>query len=235
MTLRSVAAIPALPGRHLLGHLPALRHAPLELLTRIAREGGLLRVRLGRTMVLFVSAPALVQELLVEHADDYQKTRTLTRFARPVTGDGILVSQGDKHRTRRAIVVPGFQPRRIQRYADAIVADTDRVLAAFPPGGEVDLGEAMMRLTLHIVASTLICTRVEADVERVGSAFTAASEALMAIVRSAYPLPPHWPTPQGRKLVRAAALKIQETCCPCCSARVTKVASAWTTSRCATK
>jgi cytochrome P450 len=63
----------------------------------------------------------------------------------------------------------------------------------------------MMRLTLHVVASTLLCTRVEADVERVGTAFTAASEALMAIVRSAYPLPPHWPTPQGRKLMRAAA------------------------------
>ncbi|HEX6244561.1 MAG TPA: cytochrome P450, partial [Polyangiales bacterium] len=115
-----------------------------------------------------------------------------------------LVSQGDKHRSRRSIVAPAFQPKRIVRYAEAIVADTDRVLDAFPPRGEVDVGEEMMRLTLHVVASTLIHTDVADDVRRVGESFTAASEALMRIVRSVLPLPPHWPTPAGRKLTRAA-------------------------------
>lgn len=204
MTLRPLTDVPLLSTRHPLGHLPALRKRPLEMLSEIAREHELVRVRLGATVALFVASPALVGELLVDHGYDYDKNRSLTLYARPVTGDGILVSQGDKHRSRRALVAPSFQPKRIVRYAEAIVADTDRVLAGFPAHGEVDVGEEMMRLTLHIVASTLIHTEVADDVRRVGESFTAASEALMRIVRSVVPLPPHWPTPAGRKLTRAA-------------------------------
>ena len=205
MSLRALSELPSLPTLSPLGHLTELRKRPLPLLARIVRElGELGRVRLGRTTALFVAAPALVQELLVDHAEDYVKNRSLTVFARPVLGDGLVVSQGDKHRKRRAIVAPAFLPKRIARYADAIIEETDRVLARFPAQGEVDLADEMTRLTLHVVASTLIHTEVAGEVQRVGEAFTAASEALMKLVRSFLPLPPSWPTPSGRKLLRSA-------------------------------
>jgi cytochrome P450 len=156
------------------------------------------------TTALFVASPALVQELLVDHADDYVKNRSLTVFARPVLGDGLVVSQDAKHRSRRSIVAPAFLPKRIARYADAIVEETDRVLATIPTQGEIDLAEEMTRLTLHVVASTLIHTEVADDVRRVGDAFTRVSQALMTLVRSFVPLPPSWPTRSGRKLLRAA-------------------------------
>ena len=205
MSTRPLSEIPLLPSRHLFGHLPELRKEPLSFLKRVMSERGeRARVRLGTTTALFLGCPQLIQQLLVDHAYDYEKNRSLTVFARPVLGDGLVTSQGAKHRTRRAIVAPAFQPRRIRRFVDTIAGETDRVLDSLLKTTSTDLNEAMTRLTLHVVTSTLLRTEVEGDVQRVGEAFTAVSEALMNLVRSPLPLPPRFPTPSGRKLLRAA-------------------------------
>ena len=64
--------IPTVSGSFLLGSLTALRRDRIGFLVRVPREyGGIARVRLGAFMVLLVSAPELVQEVLVEQAEAF--------------------------------------------------------------------------------------------------------------------------------------------------------------------
>jgi cytochrome P450 len=204
MAMDALASIPALTTRHLLGHLPAMRSDMLGLQLRALREvGDIARLRTGTSQLVMVSSPAYAQEVLVERQEDYEKSATLTVFIRPITGDGILSSQGSRHKRRRAIVVPAFQPNRIARYHDAILSETDRVLDRFQPGARVDFGDQMLHLTLEIVAATLFNAKVSADVATVGRAVTEGSEAVTSLLRSLLFLPPTRFTHAGRKLLAA--------------------------------
>ena len=202
--MTETTSMPELPARHLLGHLPAMRNDMLGLQLRALREAGdIARLRTGTSHVVMVSAPAYAHEVLSERAEDYEKSAALTVFIRPIIGDGILSSQGSRHKRRRAIVVPAFQANRIARYHDAIVRETDRVFDRFTAGGELDFGAEMLHLTLEIVGATLFHSKVSGDVEAVGRAVTAGSEAVTSLLRSVLFLPPTRLTAPGRKLLRA--------------------------------
>jgi cytochrome P450 len=182
-----------------------MRRDMLALQLRALHEGGdLVRLRAGASQFLIASSPAFAHEVLSERQEDWQKSAGLTVFIRPITGDGILSSQGSRHKRRRAIVVPGFQANRVARYHDAIVRETDRALdrmAASPR--PVDFAEEMLRLTLEIVAATLFHSKVSGDVQAVGRAVTKGSEAVIELLRALVPLPPTRWTAPGRKLMRA--------------------------------
>ncbi|HEX6242846.1 MAG TPA: cytochrome P450, partial [Polyangiales bacterium] len=198
--------VPVLKSHHLLGHLPAMRDDMLGLQLRALREvGDIARLRTGPGNVVMVSSPAYAQEVLTERQEDYEKSATLTVFIRPITGDGILSSQGSRHKRRRQIVAPAFQANRIARYHDTIVRETDRVLARFEPGSRLDFGEAMLHLTLEIVGATLFNANVQSDIDLVGRAVTRGSEAVTQLMRSTLMLPPSRFTAVGRKLLRAGA------------------------------
>ena len=70
------------------------------------------RSSFGRISVVLVNTPELIPEVLIEHADDYQKGPILRVFAKPLLGEGILVSSGEQHRERRKLVAPAFAHQR---------------------------------------------------------------------------------------------------------------------------
>jgi len=187
--LRNDSTIPRLKAYHLLGHVDAIREDALGLQRRMVREGPLMLTRLGVIDAIWVSSPALLTELLVERAEDFEKTQVLRDVLAPLIGTGILSSQGSQHRRRRAIVNPGFQAGRVSQYADAIVRTTDEVLDTMAAQAEVEVDAAMMRLTLEAVCATLFHTPVAGDVQAVGEAVTEGSEAATRIFRSPVPLP----------------------------------------------
>lgn len=181
-----------------------MRSDMLGLQMRALHEvGDIARLRTGASHVVMVSSPAYAHEVLVERQEDYEKSAVLTVLIRPIIGDGILASQGSRHKRRRAIVVPAFQANRIARYHDAIVRETDRVLDRFRAGTEVNFGEEMLHLTLEIVGATLFNTKVSADIATVGRAVTDGSEAVTDLLRSFLFLPPTRFTAPGRKLFKA--------------------------------
>jgi cytochrome P450 len=202
----ALSSLPALPSGHLLGHISAMRRDMLGLQLRTLREcGDIAKLRTAASQVVMVSSPAYAHEVLTERHEDWEKSQLLTVLIRPIVGDGILSSQGSRHKRRRSIVVPAFQANRIARYHDAIVRETDRALDRLKPGTRVDFGAEMMQLTLEIVGATLFNTKVSGDVAAVGQAVTAGSEAVIDILRSPLALPPTRFTAAGRKLLRAGS------------------------------
>lgn len=116
---------------------------------RIGRAG------FGRVNIVLVNTPDLVQEVLVERNDEFEKGPVLKVFSRPLLGDGLLNSEGEQHRQRRRLVAPAFAHQRVSKYADVMRCHSEAAQAGWREGEQFDMAQAMMRLTLGIVGRTL--------------------------------------------------------------------------------
>ena len=122
-----------------------------------------------------MSSAELAHQVLVEHADDFVKSRGLGKIARPMLGDGLLTSEHELHRRQRKLIAPAFSHRRIGAYATTMADLTERAQAALHDGAVVDVALEMMRLTLAIVGKTLFDADVAGEADDVGAAITAAN------------------------------------------------------------
>jgi cytochrome P450 len=111
------------------------------------------RVR-GRHLLLLVD-PALVGELLIEHAAQTVKGPGMER-TRHLLGDGLLTSEGTDHRRARRLVAPAFSPRRLNHYVDQFAERTAAHVATWTDGAKVDMHKEMATLTLDMVGHTLL-------------------------------------------------------------------------------
>jgi len=84
-----------------------------------------------------------------------------------------------------------------------MVAYTERMLASWKDGQGLDVHEAMMRLTLDIVAKTLFDTDVSREAEDVGAALQFLMGKFMRQAAFAFLLPASIPIPTTRRLRRA--------------------------------
>src|SRR5579871_2132320 len=173
----------------------ARRHGDLA---RLGWWGGLLKVSI-------VSAPEMAHEILVSQADAFVKGYGLSYFARPLLGDGLLVSEGDVHRRQRRLMAPAFVHRRIADYATVIADRAEAAHRGWEDGAEVELSAAMMRMTLEVVGATLFGAEVGPEAEEIGEALTAAMEQITAATRAIVPIPLSWPTPKNLRGQRAVA------------------------------
>ena len=143
----------ALPA---LGHLPWFWRDTAGFLLRLAREQGDVAVfRLGRQQAFLLSHPEHVRRVLVDDAALFRKGR-LMRRARRLLGDGLLTSEGDLHRTQRRRIQPAFCREQVERYGDIVAELADQVTEHWRDGRVVDVGAAMDRLTLSVIARTML-------------------------------------------------------------------------------
>ena len=159
--------------------------------------------RLGSIRLYLVTCADLAQTVLLERAANYKKSRALNRFARPLLGDGLISSEGAVHKRNRKLLAPGFQARRISRYAADMVALTTEMLAGWQAGEPRDFAHEIMGLTVRIAAKTMFGdAAVPAD--EVGAALEIANRWVMTEASSLIPIPLAVPTP--RNLAMKAAL-----------------------------
>ena len=193
--------VPALP---LVGHALAFGRDPLLLITRLAREqGGMARMKIGHLSVQLVSEPELVGEVLVTKRKHYSRMTPVYQAMAEFLGTSILTSEGDDWRVHRRIVQPAFHKKRLSSYAASIVRITDEAIARWP--GELDVSEAMMRLTLRIVSEVLLGTKTEGDAEAIGRAVDDAQRYVEGVMGVPFTLPRSIPTPRNRRFARAVA------------------------------
>ncbi|GAA3008688.1 hypothetical protein GCM10010519_44920 [Streptomyces lactacystinicus] len=183
------AAVPplapgALPG---LGHAGALLRDPLGFLGSLARQGGVVRIRLGPRTVCVVTDTRLVHTLLVALAHDCPRGAVQDTL-RTAFGDGLLMSEGQAHRDRRRIIQPAFGPDRMGEYLAVMQQVTEERAGRWRPGQVLDVAKEMNHLALEIVTRTLFDARLSEDAT---VAFHRALPDLVKgqIVQSLYPNP----------------------------------------------
>lgn len=207
------ASVPRVPGLPILGNLLDLRSDRVGFQVECARRyPRMAEIRLGLApfSVVMINDPALVGEVLVDHADAFHKTPGLAYFGRPLLGRGLLTSEGDVHKRQRRMMAPLFVKQRIAAFADVMADRGARSVARLRDGETVDFAEETMRVTLEIVAKTLFDSEVGNEAEEIGEALTVCLEYVSGAVQSLVPLPPDLPTPGNLRYKRAVA-RLDET------------------------
>jgi len=112
-------------------------------------------IKAGRQRILLLLDPALVGELLVEHAAATTKGPGV-QLTRQMLGNGLLTSEGKPHDRARKLIAPAFSPRRLAGYTDAFADRTRARAAGWQDGATLDIHDEMASLTLDIVGRTLL-------------------------------------------------------------------------------
>ncbi|HTJ40579.1 MAG TPA: cytochrome P450, partial [Kofleriaceae bacterium] len=197
--------MPALPALPVVGNLLEFRRDRLRMFERAGALGPIARFHLGPLPVHVVTDGALAQEVLVDRADDFMKSRGLSVFAKPLLGEGLLTSEGLDHKRARKLLAPAFAAKRIASYADVMVAESVRAADGWRDGEQTDLAEAMMTMTLAIAGRTLFDADVRDDARVVGDALTDAMRSMLDGLSSPLQVPYEWPLPRHNRMRRAVA------------------------------
>ncbi|MDE2580351.1 MAG: cytochrome P450 [Rhodospirillales bacterium] len=143
------------PG--LRGFLRAARSNVLGLWPDQAYEQDVYATRfLGRTTLL-LNAPDAIRRVLVDNPGNYRRSPASIRILRPLTGDGLLLSEGAAWRLQRRTIAPALGPRMLPLLARHVVAVVDETVAALRSvaGGPVDLLAAMQGMALEIAGRSM--------------------------------------------------------------------------------
>jgi cytochrome P450 len=140
---------------------------PIRLFEHLHKTyGNIAQYRFMGTSIIFINDPSYIQSVLVHDAHCYGKERTVRRM-KVLLGEGLITSEEPIHMRQRRIAAPAFHRRRINAYADQIVAIAAAHRERWQPGQTIDIAAESMALSLEIVARTLFDTEVTPDIRAI--------------------------------------------------------------------
>lgn len=191
---------PGPKGLPLFGSVFEPRGDTIGYLTRCAQEfGDIVFFRFLNVPACFVNRPDYIESVLVTQSNNFEKSKDY-RALRRLLGYGLLTSEGEFWKRQRKLMQPAFHQERIAAYAEIMIGYTERMLASWKEGQTLDIHEAMMRLTLGIVAKTLFDADVSHEAEDVDAALSFLMGKFMRQAGLAFLLPAWVPLPTSRLL-----------------------------------
>lgn len=167
------------------------------------KHGDVVRLRFGSLVVHLVSNPDLIRQVLHEKHRTYTKeTRGIYKF-RLVLGNGLVTSEGPSWLQNRRIAQPAFAKKRIAGFAETMAEASQEMVDAWNEGETLDIHQEMMRVTLRIIASTMLSADITKESQRVGEAVSFVVEDLNRRVNSVLDIPQQVPTHRNRKFQKA--------------------------------
>jgi cytochrome P450 len=141
------------------------------------RQDVTVRNFLGRTNVL-LNAPDAIHHVLVANHANYRRSPASIRILRPITGDGLLLSEGDDWKLQRRTVAPALGPRVMPMLASHIVSSTDQAVARLSAmsGQPIDLLATMQSLALDIAGRSMFSLEMDRYGAAIRSLLTEFSE-----------------------------------------------------------
>ena len=110
----------------------------------------------GRSSVLF-NTPEAIRHVLVDHPENYGRTRATLRILKPLLGEGLFTSEGVAWRHQRRTLAPAFTPRSVELLIPHIRSATDEMVTRLAAGEQeqVDLFPMIQHLALEIAGRTM--------------------------------------------------------------------------------
>ncbi len=147
------------------------------------------RIAFGPRTIVLVNSPDLIQEVLIDRVNDFQKGPALRIVSRPILGDGLLTSEGEIHRQHRKLVAPAFAHQRVARYGPMMERRAHEAMESWQGREHLDIAREMMRLTLGIVGETLFDVDLLEDADSISKDSTTTQRYAMAQMRVPFKLP----------------------------------------------
>ena len=141
-------------------------------LLRLSREyGNLCTFHLGKTPVVLVNEPDLIEQILVKDSRKFIKGRGLQR-AKVLLGEGLFTSEGDFHLRQRKMCQKPFTKRCMVGYQPIMQEYAKEAVEKLTDGEERDMLKDMMQLTLRVIGKAAFGLDLAEDAPTVGTAFT---------------------------------------------------------------
>jgi cytochrome P450 len=120
------------------------------------QEDVLERRFLGRSHLL-INASDAIHHVLVENPTNYRRSPASIRILRPITGNGLLLSDGEDWRLQRRTIAPSLAPRTLPVLARHIVTSAHEAVAVLgaQTNQPIDLLAAMQNLALDIAGRSM--------------------------------------------------------------------------------
>jgi unspecific monooxygenase len=90
-------------------------------------DDAIVRPFLGRINVL-VNTPDAIRHVLMDNTANYRRSPASIRILRPISGDGLLLSEGEAWKLQRRTIAPALAPRVMPMLARHIVTVTKESL-----------------------------------------------------------------------------------------------------------
>lgn len=189
------------------GCLPEMRRDVLAMMLRGMREhGDVVRYKLGPWTVHLICHPDSIGHVFTQ-PDRYDKDTFASAKIRLMTGNGLLVSNGEQWMSQRRAIQPAFAPSRVDGYIGLIVDRTkamlDRWSVACRSGQSIDVASEMMRLTYGIIEQALFSSETQAGIGEIEEAVTIAMGHVYGRIQNPLSMPAFLPTPANLRFRRA--------------------------------
>ncbi|QCX82600.1 Pentalenene oxygenase (plasmid) [Streptomyces sp. YIM 121038] len=141
-------------GLPLVGHIPALALRRLAFVEDVRGEGGLLRLRLGRTPAYLINDHTVAREVLSDGGDTFARGRFFRKL-RPLVGNGLGTSDGAFHLRQRRMVQPVFHHSCPGYDLDALLTVIETRIGSWRTGMTLDVAREMDSLAVALITTTL--------------------------------------------------------------------------------
>lgn len=154
---------------------------PLRVLSRPVYEEAMVVFEPAKgRLVVWVTQPDLVEQVLIAGSDTFSKTEIERRVLGGSLGDGVLTSVGAHWRWQRRAMAPLFRHQEILTYVPEMSAAASALTAAWRRGGHGvrAIDADMIDVTFDVIARTMLAGGVPAEAEvikREGTAYLANS------------------------------------------------------------
>jgi cytochrome P450 len=152
------ATVPFPPGetRFSMARTRRFANDPLPLLLECyERFGPVFTLRILHSNTVFALGPEANHYITVSHASNFLWRTSFFRELIGFTGDGLLTTDGDFHRTSRRIMLPAFHTEQIAASLATMAEETTAALDELPFDETVDLYAWTRRLALRIAMRAL--------------------------------------------------------------------------------
>ena len=191
-------------GDFILGSTLDFKESPLEFIAYLQRAyGDVARFRVGPSHWYLVSHPEDIWDMMVHRPKIFLKPAVARRLWEKFLGNGLLTVEGAAWKRLHSLMRPAFHRGRIQAYGETMVSYTHRMVDAWEEGERIDFNEAMVNLTLEIVAKTLFDADVRAGTSTVAQAMNTLNVEMLNHIHMPIPVPRWWPSERNRRKMAA--------------------------------
>ncbi|MDR3534815.1 MAG: cytochrome P450, partial [Rhodopila sp.] len=153
--------------------------------------------------------------VLVGNPGNYRRSPASIRILRPITGEGLLLSEGDTWKLQRRTVAPALAPRVMPMLARHVVSATDHALTrlAAEAGQPINLLATMQTLALDIAGRSMFSLEMDQYGGAMRRLLTEFAEKYAQPRLLDMLLPPSIPTPKdlGRARFKRRWMGLMET------------------------
>jgi cytochrome P450 len=120
----------------------------------VGRYGDRVELRVLGRRILLLANPGDINDVLIQSASDFGPS-TEVKNLRPVFGDGIYSSEGERWRKQRRVVQPAFHHARITQYSSAIVKRMLERTGKWRHGEKLDIFKEMTAFTRSVICEVI--------------------------------------------------------------------------------